>query len=199
MKKYITLILVFVLLCFSGCAKVFDASIFYDTVENADGFSFVINEKVKSCFVSHYEYEGDNQRNIVIPNEYKGYSVTKLGGYHGRGVNSPFIISVSDEYCNTENPYNCRIEEALYMLKDAEIIEINFNLYIGANIEKVNSSMTDLCFVGVNEKGEKIAYHPTVYVICDEENEHFYSENGKLYKKDGTLVVGFAYSENMAQ
>jgi hypothetical protein len=38
-----------------------------------------------------------------------------------------------------------------------------------------------------------------VYVICDEENENFYSENGKLYQKDGTLVEGFTYSEKMAE
>lgn len=188
MKKRIALILIFVLLCFLGCAKVFDASIFYDTRDTADGFSIVINEKAKCCYAAGYVLTEESARNIVIPEMHSGYPVTQLGGYYGRGVADPFYIALAENQSVVEGG----------MLENAEIIEVRFNLYISKNISEING-IADLYTLDVNEEGEKIAYHPTVYVICDEENEHFYSENGKLYTKDGTLTEGFAYSENMAE
>ena len=188
MKKLGILILVAMLILSSGCAKVFDTSIFYDTRDTVDGFSIVINEKAKCCYVAGYAFTEESVRDIIIPETRLGYPVTQLGGFFGRGVPDPFCIT----FVNNQSMVEGGTPE------NAEIIEVNFNLHIGKNISEINE-IADLYTISVNDQGEKIAYHPTVYVICDEENEHFYSENGKLYQKDGTLVEGFAYSEKMAE
>ena len=194
MKKCITIILVFMLLCFSGCVKLDEVSLFYDSIEWADGLNFAINNKAKCCFAGYYEYNGKNGRDIVIPDEYSGYPVTRLGGYYGRGLPIPFYVILSDEFCNFEG----ECIEGPIPAEDAEIIEIVFNLKIGKNLDEI-VYVEDLYSMGTNKEGKKIAYHPTVYITCSEENEHFYSEKGKLYTKDGTLVDEFAYSEFPAE
>ncbi len=191
MKKHLIILLVAILVCFSGCARISEASVFYDGKATVDGVDFVINKLAKNSYASEYTYVKEGTRDIVIPDEYSGYPVTKLGGFYGRGVMDPFCITVARDASVIEALAGETIEEA-------EIIEINFNLYIGKNVKEI-CGVIDLYSMDFNEQGEKIAYHPTVYVICDEENEHFYSENGKLYNNDGALVEGFAYSEFPAE
>ena len=124
MKKYITLILVFVLLCFSGCAKVFDASIFYDTRDTVDGFSIVINEKVKCCYVAGYAFTEESVRDIIIPETRLGYPVTQLGGFFGRGVPDPFCITFVNNQSMVEGgtPENAEIIFGLYLRASSRLL-----------------------------------------------------------------------------
>lgn len=199
MKKLGILILVAMLILSSGCAKVFDTSIFYDKHDIVDGLEIATNDKAKCCFAGAYTYDGGNF-DVVIPDEHNGYPITKLGGYFGRGVPTPFCINFNDAYRNFAEDEVRIVYPSKEMISDmnAQIVEINFNLYLGKNIEEI-VFVTDGYYLGENNDGVLEAYHANVYVICDEENENFYSENGKLYQKDGTLIEGFAYSEKMAE
>jgi hypothetical protein len=47
----------------------------------------------------------------------------------------------------------------------------------------------------INDDGSIVFYHPIVFVNCSEENELFYSKDGKLYhKKTDELIAVWDYA-----
>lgn len=201
--KYVSILLIIALLCFSGCFFPEETALFYKSSEIVNGFWIAINQTAGCCFVSDYEYNGEDNRNLIIPDECSGYPITRLGGYYGRGLPCPFGISLSDEFRSlsehSEYYQMCHSKNSLLdsSFTEADIIELNFNLHIGKNIETIVYVDMDSYYVCANEDGELSVYHPTVYITCSAENKHFYSENGKLYTKDGVLVEEFAYSKSL--
>ena len=79
---------------------------------------------------------------------------------------------------------------------DEYVIEdVVFILNIGKNIEVVDYVVMDEYYPHINEDGSITFYHPVVNINCSEENEHFYSKDGKLYdKKTNALINEFEYA-----
>lgn len=147
------------------------------------------------CFGAEGE---DYDREIVIPDSYDGIEIRELGGFLGRGVPLPFYVEHSDNPVidklteESENQYSsafANLEERETVFD--EVIYDDFVLKIGKQIENINS----VCGVSVFElqDGSCTAYCTRFYVVCDEENPSFYSRDGVLYNKDGTVFSGFVY------
>ena len=211
MKKSCMLVLVIALVfCVLGyivvdrCILV-EMSLNYSCDGEVDGLWICVNEKGKRCFANAYictEYE-ENQE-ITIPDEYDDKPITKIGGYSGRGVPSPFSISLEDEDLCVNAPEGSEYHAIFSGGSDFEenlpdncsVQELPFVLNIGKNVKKIEYVVMDEYYPHINQDGSVTFYHPTVYINCSEENKYFYSENGKLYnKKTDELVSDFSYAE----
>ena len=200
MKKFIALITVFTcVLMLSGCVTE-EISLLYSDSGSEDNFNFAVNKTANCCFVSSYdctEYTEDME--LTVPDEFNGVPVKRLGGYFGRGVPSPFLISLN-EYVNAPDGseyYAIYNEASLISIDDEYTVgNIRFILNIGKNIDTVEYVEMDNYYPHINDDGSITFFHPVVYINCSEDNRHFYSKDGKLYDKaTDKLILDFAYSE----
>lgn len=189
------LILAFVF-TFSGC-QFLDSSLFYSEDAHWDGFDIHINKTMKKCFVGQYNCtEYTDGMEITVPDSCDGVPVTTLGGYFGKGVPTPFNISVADIYMNTEDDMVWSFDSinSKSVATEYEITELEFVLNIGENVSEIRNVKMDVYYPHINDDGSTTFYHPVVIIECDEDNERFYSKDGKLYdKKTDELIEDFAY------
>ena len=185
----------------------------YDS-EATECFGIGYSTYENKAFVGEYRYDlAKSNTDIVIPEEYKGIPITKLGGYFGLGVPTPFgidfVLESLPDYESVVRISSC-YEDMVDPTKD-EIIYIDFTLLISKNIEVFENTMLDWyriveypiececdeqssCEICENEQTRVVAYIPRFYVTCDEANKTFYAKDGKLYlKADNTLVEEISY------
>lgn len=160
--------------------------------------AFLFATQRKEAMVYSYQWDGDTENmTIVIPETYQGrYTVTTVGGYYGRGYPCPFSIALPGEIAVTYSmsaDYDLDERVADGRFESYTVVNYDFTLQIGANIESVDYVL-QYAYVYV-DGGHATVYYPRVYIECAPENEHYYSENGILYAKDGTKVEGFLYVE----
>ena len=87
-------------------------------------------------------------------------------------------------------------EHLQYVDDEFSVVDIPVVLNIGENIETIDYVDMNKYYPHVNDDGSIIFYHITVYINCSEENQFFYSKDGKLYeKKTDRLITDFAYSD----
>lgn len=202
MKKCIISFLAIVLiLCLSGCIAE-DVSLLYSESTVEDGFSIAVNKTADCCFVGEYECPYYTQNlEITVPDDYEGIPITQLGGYQGRGVPSPFSISVADIYMNApkgsnfEGVYSGNLYE-YNISEEYTVTDLPFVLNLGKNIETIKYVVSDEYYPHLNDDGSVTFYHPVVSINCSADNKNFYSENGKLYnKKTNELISEFDYAQ----
>jgi hypothetical protein len=198
-RLFIALLLISFTICFSGCLSEEVSMLYSDTVE-MDGFFIAINKLSNCCFVGSYQCtEYTENLEITIPDAYDGIPITRMGGYYGTGVPTPFLISLADLYMNApeNSKYNGVFSGNIndFEIAEAYIIEnVVFHLNIGKNIEAIEFVSMDTYYPHINEDGSITFYHPVVYTNCSAENEHFYSKDGKLYNKEtDELITVFDY------
>ena len=202
MRKVLSIaLIVFIVLSLSGCS-LDEVSFFYCDDADANGFDISINRISNCCFVGRYNCtEYTDNLEITIPDNYDGIPIKRIGGYFGRGLPTPFGISLAS-YVNT--PKGSEFDSPFSVVGDLDDYEFSeeynvecpvFRLVIGKNIEVIEHVEMNNYFPHINEDGSITLYHPVVYIICSEENEHFYSKDGKLYdKKTDELITAFAYA-----
>lgn len=196
MKKLTVFILcIATALLLSGCAD--GVSMLYTESAEKDGFNIAVNKTANCCFVGSFEYTDETE--ITVPDEYNGIPITRLGGYFGRGVPSPFTISLAEKYMNAKEAsdysgvFGGDISE--YEIKDEYSVEnIKFVLNIGKNIKSIEKVVMDNYYPHINEDNSITFYHPVVEINCSEDNKYFFSKDSRLYdKKSGEQIEGFAY------
>lgn len=179
----------------------FGGNIFYlyTSKGESDGLWYATN-KVSDCvYVGNYTpTESEDPYVITIPDTISGRPVTHLGGYYGRGLPTPFMISMA-HYMNApeRSTYDCVYGKA--SLKNIEnlytIENIVFDLYIGKNLRHITNVVMDNYYPHINADGGITFYHPVVRLHCSVENQHFYSLDGKLYNKETReLISDFEYA-----
>ena len=201
MKKWLAItLLISLIFCLSGCF-LDGISFFYMENAHEDGFFIAVNKTSICCFVGGYNCtEYTENMEITIPDKYDGIPVKRIGGYYGRGLPTPFSISLADLYMNaTENSeydkvFNGDISK-FEISEEYNIKDVVFNLNIGKYIEVVEYVDMDNYYPHINEDSSITFYHPVVNINCSNENKHFYSKDGKLYKREtNELISDFAYA-----
>lgn len=191
MKKTVAFLVV-LCLSFSLCS----CSLWYDHVNNAIGAFDVGYSKYKSkAFLANYNWDGSEEgMNIVTPDDYNGVIITGLGGYYGRGVPSPFTITLSPEakiqLCSEATEWYYASHTA--NRDNADVQYLHFQLHIGEYIKEIeNLSMGGIILASYEENGEEkfSVFVLTCYVTCDDANKTFYSNDGKLYHRKGNVLV----------
>lgn len=152
----------------------------YGESHTRNSLTYTEHDLLPVCFVSHYSWNPNTTRAVVdLAEECEGKTVTSLGGYE----QCPFLVNLP------HSRYGCGED---LLPENAVIEQYHMTINLGKNIRKVE-------WIGMDE------YHCVrtnrfvqilVTIHCPEENRWFYSENGKLYHKDGTLVTGFFYASD---
>lgn len=203
MKKYISLCVAICLsFLFSGCDLFLDSSVNYNESGSVNGLYIAINRKANCCFVGQYDCsEYTENAEIIIPDEYDGVPVTKIGGYYGVGVPSPFRIELGDAYMNAPSDsdfygvFSGNLE-SYGIEEEYSVEELVFTLRIGKNISEIEFVSMGEYYPHINDDGSITFYHPVVNVVCSEENKSFYSKDGKLYNKEtDELIEEFNYAQ----
>lgn len=158
--------------------------------DDTDALRYYRNPLTRQAFAADIEWDGEDGAVITVPDEVHGYKVTALGGYSGRGVPSAFMLKVPETWDAGES-----FGDAQSAADDtnAKSVVCTLTLKIGKNVSKLNEVS---CFgvQGRDENGEETAWRFHWYVECDEGNETFYAEDGRLYTRaDGKLVTDFIY------
>lgn len=196
--------------CFAAFAFLFcSCSLFYD-YDKVGAFGIGYSKIEKNAFVADFDYVFGGENRIVLPSEYKGIKIKTLGGYFGRGVPSPFGVSINDDEINagakeryvTEESY--LYDENLGWWDEVEIINCELTVVLPEYLEKIEFIRLSEIFVGEYElKNGKIkakVVRPSFCFSISENNEYFYTLNGKIYnKKDNSLINGIVYGENSAK
>lgn len=158
-----------------------------DSEETADGYDFLLRDGKKKAAVCRYLYDPTaGNTAIEIPENYGDYPVQGLGGYVGKGGPAPFKIEVKglSVVCGvglTNGSFDWYAGP-----KKLEIEYVDLTLHIGPNIREIFADESAW------HAGNRLVV-VRVYVDCDPENRWFYSEDGVLYHKNGSVVEGFLY------
>ena len=201
MKRTLTLIAVAAvsLIALSGC---------YHSVGDIDGLELYTNKSKKDAFVGVYFWDGDaNSTTIVIPDEYEGCAVTAFGGSYDIGVPVGFDVIYRTESLISENvSLQSVIQNENGEYTGLNIENVDFNLSIGAKINDIDGVdvkrvmavyvVKDPSAVYYREDDFIALYLPRFYITCSDENETFFSQDGKLYYKSSReLVDAFYYTD----
>lgn len=175
--------------------------LYYNETIKENNIYFECNSLANCAYVSSCVWDGkDEHRDIVIPDEVNGKTVSRLGGFSGRGVPGPFMISFPHSYYLKKDGQQISycMEESTLSDNDFEydIKSVAFTLHIGKELNKIVDIDMDTYYPKERGANKVTFYHPVVYVLCDKENKTFYSRDGKLYyKSNDKLVEDFAYTD----
>lgn len=175
--------------------------LYYNETIKENNIYFECNSLANCAYVSSCVWDGkDEHRDIVIPDEVNGKTVSRLGGFSGRGAPGPFRILFPDSYYLKKDGQQISycMEESTLSDNDFEydIKSVAFTLHIGKELNKIVDIDMDTYYPKERGANKVTFYHPVVYVLCDKENKTFYSRDGKLYyKSNDKLVEDFAYTD----
>ena len=150
-----------------------------DRTESENGVTCCMANFLGSgAFVLTVDWDGDPEHTgIVIPETCGGQKIVSLGGFTGTGVPTPMMVTVNGKYY--EGP-----------LVPAE--ELCFRISFGPSVKKITRIASPL--LEVEKDGETRYFRPVFYFTASEDNEAYYTENGRVYdKEDGSLLEGIAY------
>ena len=193
-KIFLSIVFIFFVFLLTGC------SLSYNLDKNGN-MDIGYSKQDKEAFIAHVYVDLDTEIDIVLPDDYKSCTVTKLGGYIGRGVPCPFeiIYKVEDENIvdkfSIENDY---LEEYSKKWSSYETITITCNVKLPKNLKKLYYMYVDDLYV-VKYKDEdnkiKVKVYKTIFKFeIDKDNKLFYTKDGKLYYKlKDELVTKFIY------
>ena len=198
MKRTLTLIAVAAtaLIALSGC---------YHSVGEIDGLELYTSKSKKDAFVGVYFWDGDaNNTTIVIPDEYAGCAVTAFGGAFDIGVPVGFDVIYRTESLISENvSLQSVIQNETREYTGLNIEYVDFHLSIGAKISDIDGVdvkcvmavyvVKDPSAVYYREDDFIALYLPRFYITCSDENETFFSQDGKLYYKSSRELVDMFY------
>lgn len=198
MKKKMALvgipILSVILILILSATLLRSCSLCYNKSSTFHNPSVYCNKIGRNGFVGSYEWDGrEDSKTIVIPDDCDGIPVTQIGGYHGRGVPTPFHIILPHDYYNGDSVYE-EHPDKFDISEPYTVEDVVFALQIGKNVAKVEY-VSGTYYPFLNADGSITFFHPVVNVVCSEGNKVFYSSNGKLYRRtDNQLITVLEYA-----
>ncbi len=143
------------------------------------------------AFVSEYVWDGTEEGLRIEPDEVEGCTVTRYGGFFGRGLPMPFSIIIPDSVSVKESEIPA----------DAEVEDITFTMVISERILEVYVNDLERFFCLEDEDGNLSYYRLLVDVELDPNNTDLYLKDGRLYEKDreGDREVQGIYIESVEE
>ena len=160
--------------------------------KKAGNFSLRLNASGDRAMVESWTWSGDlNDTVIEIPERYEDKAtIDAIGGSIGANASIQMFTILPGSGVNFRNESGY---EDYPGLKD-----IVFTLKIGKSIQEINVDFTKCMYAQISEKdGSTAIYRILVQVECSEDNQVFYSKDGKLYRRDrDSLVSAIPYPES---
>lgn len=155
-------------------------------------FSLRLNAAGDQAMVESWTWSGDlNDTVIEVPDKFEEKTtINALGGAVGANASLQMftILPDSDVQFRNGSGYD----------EDPTVKDIVFTLKLGKSIHEINVDFTKSAYAQVSSKdGSTAIYRILIQVECSEENQTFYSKDGKLYRRDGnSLVSSIPYPES---
>ena len=164
----------------------------YDGKEKTiGGLSLRLNSTEDRAMVESWTWSGDLEDTVIeIPDMYENTArIDALGGSVGANASKQMFTIVPDSGVNFKGAADYPDDKA-----SGDIV---FTLKLGKNIHSLDVDFSSSAFALVPTKdGSSTIYRIYVNVDCSDENETFYSEDGKLYRRSGdTLVTDIPYPQ----
>lgn len=123
-----------------------------------------------------------------------------MGGKNSIDKADSFSIYISNHFLKVpeDSPYYgvTYTDPSNINITDPYVVEdLVFVLNIGKNIQSIQSATFDRYYPSFDDTGSLVFYHPVVYVVCSEQNDTFFSNDGVLYyKSTESKVLEFDYA-----
>ncbi len=182
MKKYKIIITLMIIVLLCGCTS----SLNYSQTASEGPWEASLNTRDKDAFATFYTWDGTDEGLRIEPGEIAGCTITRYGGFYGRGLPEPFYITIPDAEYVSKNA----------IPDDAEITDLEFTLVINAQITDIFCRNLAGYYQAQDENGNDKYYQIIVNVELDPNNKNFRLEDGKLYKQgEDSPVSGMILDE----
>ena len=164
-----------------GCTTSLD----YSETASEGAWKASLYPEGKDAFATSFTWDGTEEGLRIEPGEIAGCTITRYGGYFGRGLPEPFFLVIPDaNYVNeSEIP------------KDAEVTDLKFTLVVDEKITDIFCA--DITgFFYREEDGSQKYYKIMIDVELDPDNRYFMMKEGRLYKKKGEALIEGLYYES---
>lgn len=161
-----------------------------ENVVERDHVLFYLRKDGRDAFASAYQWDGTGDViDYTIPDTVQGVKVTAIGGLTGGLKKAPaagLAVNMPETYRGAER--------AQYTMPvNAVEVTLPVHIHIGRfvrNIEEDGSLPAPTGYFGYEKGVSSYIITPVWTVTCDENNETYFAEGGKLYlRADGTLVT----------
>ena len=192
-KTVIFLSLIIAVVCCLALPGCFSA-VLYEYAGEENGVSFYANKYTKQAFARPLAWDGDeNSMVYTVPDTFNGYKVTQLGGNHGSGGISYFVVNLPAVYDGLESvTFFTNTPEEMTEENSEELV---FTVNIGQNISTLERGNI-VSYCGYGEAATRTIekyYIVKLYFNCDSGNSTFYSRDGVLYYKSNDQKAEFKY------
>ena len=187
-SKRIVVLMMAIVMCLSLLCS---CNLYDGKEKRVDGFSLRLNSSGDRAMVESWTWSGDLDDTIIeIPDMYDNTAkIDALGGAVGANAAKNMFTIIPDSGVNFKSSKEYSADPATE--------DIVFTLKLGKNIHSLDVDFSECAFVQVPAKnGAYEIYRICITLECSDENEAFYSEDGKLYRRSGnTLVSEFPYPQ----
>lgn len=161
-----------------------------ENVVERDHVLFYLRKDGRDAFASAYQWDGTGDViDYTIPDTVQGVKVTAIGGLTGGLKKAPaagLAVNMPETYRGAER--------AQYTMPvNAVEVTLPVHIHIGRfvrSIEEDGSLPAPTGYFGYEKGVSSYILTPVWSVTCDENNETYFAEGGKLYlRADGTLVT----------
>ena len=161
-----------------------------ENVVERDHVLFYLRKDGRDAFASAYQWDGTGDViDYTVPDTVQGVKVTAIGGLTGGLKKAPaagLAVNMPETYRGAER--------AQYTMPvNAVEVTLPVHIHIGRfvrSIEEDGSLPAPTGYFGYEKGVSSYILTPVWSVTCDENNETYFAEGGKLYlRADGTLVT----------
>lgn len=179
-SKRIIMLIVLALICvtFTGCISDADFSTNYGEIAKEGSWEGALDRKHSRAFVSSYYWDGTEEGKRIEPSMLDNCTVTKYGGYFGRGLPMPFAVI----------PLNGGVS-ADDIASDADIEDVTFTLVVNPEIRDLILGTTDVYYTVEKPDGTDSYCHIVYEIKLDDANTYFEIKDGHLYNKSESEII----------
>lgn len=154
---------------------------------------FYLRHDGREAFASSLQWDGSGDSvDYVIPDTVEGAAVTAIGGLTGQLKKVP----VSGLYVVMPETYR-GAERAQYAVPPSpEEVTLTVNIHIGRNVSSIQTDgrlPQETGYFGYGANAASYLIRQVWVVTCDEDNETYYAEGGRLYQRGDSALVELPY------